>query len=93
MSNRAKPMRQVMPECSAFVDAFRDAGLTDDATIKAGLQDGSCWFAEAGHYIGKPGAREASERMSAAAIKGDAIAMDTAADKALLARNRKARCL
>ena len=69
MSSRAKPMRVVMPECAAFVDAFRDAGLTDDATIKAGLAEGTCWFAEAGHYIGKPGAREASEQASANAFR------------------------
>lgn len=70
---KEKPMREAMPVCCAFVDAMRDAGLTDDATIKAGLKNGRCWFMENGNFIGQPGARERSEQESARAIKGDAL--------------------
>lgn len=52
MSN--KPMRAVMPEVAAFVDAFRDAGLTDDEAIKRGRREGGFHARENGHSIGKP---------------------------------------
>lgn len=48
-----KPMRELMPICCEFVDLMREAGLTDDATIKAGLKVGTCYFSENGHEIGR----------------------------------------
>lgn len=51
MSN--KPMRAAMPEATAFVDAFRAAGLTDNDALKRGLQEGGFHARENGHEIGK----------------------------------------
>ena len=53
-------MREQMPRCADWVDALRDAFGREfiDGRIRAGLKDGTCWFAEAGHYIGLPGQPE-----------------------------------
>lgn len=51
MSN--KPMRAAMPEITTFVDAFRDAGLTDNDAIKRGMQEGGFHARENGHEVGK----------------------------------------
>jgi len=51
MSN--KPMRELMPECAAIVDAFRAAGLTDNEAIKRGMREGGFHASEAGYEIGK----------------------------------------
>ncbi|HZW25184.1 MAG TPA: hypothetical protein VFF26_06860 [Gallionella sp.] len=53
-------MREQMPKCAAWVDALRDAFGREfiDDRIRVGLKDGTCWFAEAGHYIGQPGQPE-----------------------------------
>ena len=58
-----KPMRELMPTIAAFVDAFRDAGLTDNTAIANGLRDGTCWFREGEHFVGLPGADEAAKRV------------------------------
>ena len=76
-----KPMRDLMPEVTALVDAFRSAGLTDNATISRGLKDGSCWFEEGEHFIGLAGAKEASNTLSASACKGDQLHIITKADR------------
>ena len=76
-----KPMRDLMPEMASLVDAFRDAGATDNATISRGLKDGSCWFSEGGHFIGLDSAKEASDALSAAACKGDELHIITKADR------------
>lgn len=47
-----KPLRALMPESAAIVDAFRSAGLTDNAAIKAGMQYGGFYVVEAGHEVG-----------------------------------------
>lgn len=53
-------MRDQMPKCATWVDALRDAFGREfiDERIRTGLKDGTCWFAEAGHYIGQPGQPE-----------------------------------
>lgn len=53
MSN--KPMRELMPETTALVDALRARGLTDNATLAQGLKDGTFWAQESGHSIGGRG--------------------------------------
>lgn len=52
-----KPMREAMPQCAAWVDALRDVFGPEYITeqIRIGLEEGTCWFAEGGHYIGRPG--------------------------------------
>lgn len=88
-----KPMRQLLPEIAALVDAFRDAGLTDNKTIAQGLSDGRCWFKEGDHYIGLPGAREASEQESAQAIKGQQLVLQRELDamREISGRGKRAR--
>ena len=51
MSN--KPMRALMPEAAAIVDAFRAAGLTDNAAIRQGMQEGTFHAREGEHVVGK----------------------------------------
>lgn len=53
-------MRDQMPKCATWVDALRDAFGREfiDDRVRVGLKDGTCWFAEAGHYIGLPGQPE-----------------------------------
>lgn len=53
-------MREQMPKCAAWVDALRESFGREfiDGRIRDGLKDGTCWFAEAGHYIGQPGQPE-----------------------------------
>lgn len=55
-----KPMREAMPQCAAWVDALRDVFGHDYITeqIRTGLDEGTCWFAEGGHYVGRPGQPE-----------------------------------
>jgi hypothetical protein len=56
-------MREAMPGCAAIVDAFRDVGLIDNAAIKKGLKDGTCWFREGEHFVGLPGADVAANQV------------------------------
>lgn len=51
MSN--KPMRAAMPEVTAFVDACRDRGMTDNETLRQGMQDGSFSACEGGQEVGR----------------------------------------
>jgi len=53
-------MREAMPQCAAWVDAMRDVFEHEFVTerIRNGLQDGTCWFAEGGQYVGRPGQPE-----------------------------------
>ena len=51
MSN--KPLRDLMPEAAAIVDAFRDAGLTDNDAIRQGMRHGGFYAAEGGRSVGK----------------------------------------
>lgn len=48
-------MRAAMPTVTAFVDALRDTGLTDNETLREGLQHGGFWASEGGEEIGKRG--------------------------------------
>ena len=50
MSN--KPMRALMPETTALVDALRVRGLTDNATLAQGMKDGTFWAEEGGRVVG-----------------------------------------
>ncbi|WP_341674968.1 hypothetical protein [Niveibacterium sp. SC-1] len=78
-------MREKMPLCAEWVDALREAFGADEinTAMRAGLKDGSCWFREGEHYVGKPGAEEASERLSAEhGVSGDALVVSTAAQRA-----------
>jgi hypothetical protein len=77
-----KPMRELMPVWTEFVDAMREAGLTNNATIAAGLKSGACWVREGDHYIGLPGAKEASDALSANGVKGDDLCIITRAERA-----------
>lgn len=51
MSN--KPMRALMPEAAAIVDAFRAVGLTDNDAIRQGMQEGTFHAREGEHTVGK----------------------------------------
>lgn len=84
-----KPMRELMPEMAAFVDAFRDAGLTDNPTISRGLKDGSCWFKEGEHFIGLDGAKKASDALTVRAVKGDELFITTRAEREQRARRKR----
>lgn len=48
-----KPMRAVMPEAAAILDAFRDAGLTDNEALKTGMREGGFYARENGQEVGK----------------------------------------
>ena len=48
-----KPLRAAMPTVTAFVDAFRDAGLTNNDAIREGMRNGGFYAREGGHTIGK----------------------------------------
>lgn len=62
-----KPMREAMPQCAAWVDALRDVFGHEYITeqIRIGLEEGTCWFAEGGHYIGQPGQPERDAQRAA----------------------------
>lgn len=62
-----KPMREAMPQCADWVDALRDVFGHDYITeqIRTGLEEGTCWFAEGGHYIGRPGQPERDAQRAA----------------------------
>ena len=47
-----------MPTITAFVDAFRAAGLTDNAALKRGLADGTFNASEGGSSVGMPPVNE-----------------------------------
>lgn len=49
-----KPMRALMPETAALVDAFRARGLTDNAALSQGMKAGTFWAREGGQQIGTP---------------------------------------
>ena len=51
MSN--KPMRALMPEAAAIVDAFREVGLTDNDAIRQGMQEGTFHARQGEHAVGK----------------------------------------
>lgn len=51
MSN--KPMRALMPEAAAIVDAFRAVGLTDNEAIRQGMQEGTFHARQGEHTVGK----------------------------------------
>lgn len=51
MSN--KPMRALMPEAAAIVDAFRAVGLTDNEAIRQGMQEGTFNARQGEHTVGK----------------------------------------
>lgn len=51
MSN--KPMRALMPEAAAIVDAFRAVGLTDNEAIRQGMQAGTFYARQGAHTVGK----------------------------------------
>jgi len=51
MSN--KPLRALMPEAAAIVDAFRAAGLTDNEAIRQGMQEGTFHARQGEHAVGK----------------------------------------
>lgn len=51
MSN--KPMRALMPEAAAIVDAFRAVGLTDNDAIRQGMQEGTFHARQGEHTVGK----------------------------------------
>ena len=50
MSN--KPMRALMPEAAAIVDAFREVGLTDNEAIRQGMQEGTFHARQGEHAVG-----------------------------------------
>lgn len=50
----SKPMRALMPQITAFVDALRERGMTDNATLAAGLKQGTFWARENGQSMGNP---------------------------------------
>ena len=51
MSN--KPMRALMPEAAAIVDAFRAVGLTDNEAIRQGMQEGTFHAREGERTVGR----------------------------------------
>lgn len=51
MSN--KPMRALMPEAAAIVDAFRAVGLTDNEAIRQGMQEGTFHARQGEHTVGR----------------------------------------
>lgn len=51
--DQKRPMRAVMPDAVEMVDAFRDAGLTDDDAIRAGMRSGGFWAQEGDTTVGK----------------------------------------
>jgi hypothetical protein len=52
-------MRDRMPQCAAFVDAFREAFGAAEVTewVRSGIARGTFYAEEAGHTIGKPNDR------------------------------------